>query len=164
MHVELDISGSRLNYVAGDHMALFPSNEPKLVERFGELLDVDLDIVFSLKSTDGKPFHPTSISEHHYLMYIHIPIPYDIIEAASKKYPFPCPTSYRTALSYYVDITSPPRTNVLRELAEFATDPNDRDFLLKITSPTDEGKVSVISKILSNPLHSVSLSLPASLS
>ena len=54
MHVELDISGSRLNYVAGDHLALFPANEPRLVERVGELLGADLETVFSLTSTDGK--------------------------------------------------------------------------------------------------------------
>ena len=53
MHVELDISGSRLNYVAGDHLAIFPVNDPKLVERVGELLNVDLDTVFSLSSIDG---------------------------------------------------------------------------------------------------------------
>ena len=63
MHVELDISGSRLNYVAGDHLALFASNDPQLVERFGELLGVDLDDVFSLNNTDGM--HPTSLS-HSY--------------------------------------------------------------------------------------------------
>ncbi|CAI7993043.1 NADPH--cytochrome P450 reductase [Geodia barretti] len=113
MHVELDIAGSRLNYVAGDHLALFPSNDPRLVDRVGELLGVDLDTVFSLTSTD---------------------------EAATKKTPFPCPTTYRTALSYYVDITSPPRTNVLKELAEYATDPKDKEFLLKITSSSDDGK------------------------
>ena len=54
MHVELDISGSRLNYVAGDHLAIFPVNDPQLVERVGELLDVDLGTVFTLTSTDGR--------------------------------------------------------------------------------------------------------------
>lgn len=54
MHVEMDIAGSRLNYVAGDHVALYPTNDAQLVERIGELLDIDLDIVFSLTSTDGK--------------------------------------------------------------------------------------------------------------
>ena len=53
MHVELDISGSRLNYVAGDHLALFAPNDPELVERVGELLGVDLETIFSLTSTDG---------------------------------------------------------------------------------------------------------------
>ena len=64
-----------------------------------------------------------------------------LVEQASKQHPFPCPTTYRTALSYYVDITSSPRTNVLRELAEYATNPEHKDFLLRITSATEEGKV-----------------------
>ena len=54
MHVELDISGSRLNYVAGDHLAIFPANDPQLVERIGELLEIDLGTVFTLTNTDGK--------------------------------------------------------------------------------------------------------------
>ena len=53
MHVELDISGSRLNYVAGDHLALFAPNDPQLVERIGELFGTDLETVFSLTSDDG---------------------------------------------------------------------------------------------------------------
>ena len=68
-----------------------------------------------------------------------------LTEQASKQHPFPCPTTYRTALSYYVDITSSPRTNVLRELAEYATNPEHKDFLLRITSATEEGKVHCIS-------------------
>lgn len=62
-------------------------------------------------------------------------------DQASKKHPFPCPTTYRTALSHYVDITSPPRTNVLRELADYASDQSEREFLLNITSATEQGKV-----------------------
>ena len=65
-------------------------------------------------------------------------------DQASKKHPFPCPTTYRAALTSYVDISSCPRTHVLRELAEYASDPAQREFLLKITSPTDEGKVSTV--------------------
>lgn len=45
------------------------------------------------------------------------------------------------ALTHYVDITSSPRTNVLRELADYASDPAHKDFLLRITSATEEGKV-----------------------
>ena len=156
MHVEMDISGSRLNYVAGDHLAIFPSNDPELVEKIGELLDVDLNTVFSLTNIDGMSVLATLLSVSTCLpaclsvclsvclyILVHISLPSLSTETASKKHPFPCPTSYRTALLFYVDITSPPRTNVLRELAEFASDPNDRDFLLRITSPTEEGKVSV---------------------
>ena len=63
-------------------------------------------------------------------------------DEASKKHPFPCPCTYRTALSHYLDITSVPRTHILRELAEYAAEDKDKEFLLQITSPTPEGKVS----------------------
>ena len=40
----------------------------------------------------------------------------------SKKHPFPCPTTYRTALLHYLDITSVPKHYVLKELADYAAD------------------------------------------
>ena len=54
MHIEMDITGSRLSYVAGDHVAIFPINNPLFVERIGKLLETDLDTVFSLTNVDGK--------------------------------------------------------------------------------------------------------------
>ena len=82
MHLELDISGSRIRYDAGDHVAVYPKNDTQLVERIGELLGIDLATVFTLRATD---------------------------EDATRKNPFPCPTTYWTALHYYVDITAIPR-------------------------------------------------------
>ena len=63
-------------------------------------------------------------------------------EEASKKHPFPCPTTYRTALGHYLDITNPPRTNVLKELSEYAEDETEKQFLLKMTGTSPEGRVS----------------------
>ena len=54
MHVEMDITGSKLSYVTGDHVAIFPVNNPQLVERIGELLNANLDTVFSLTNVDGR--------------------------------------------------------------------------------------------------------------
>lgn len=79
----------------GDHVAIYPINDNDLVNRLGDLTGANLDDIFSLINTD---------------------------EESSKKNPFPCPTSYRTALSHYVEITALPRTHVLRELAEYCTD------------------------------------------
>jgi len=62
-------------------------------------------------------------------------------EEASKKHPFPNPCTYRTALLHYLDITSCPRTHILRELAEYATAEKDKELLLKLCSATPEGKV-----------------------
>merc|ERR1719474_53406 len=113
MHLELDISGSRIRYDAGDHVAIYPKNDSLLVDRIGELLAIDLDTVFTMRATD---------------------------EEATRRNPFPCPTTYRTALTYYVDITALPRTHVLKELAEYTTDEDEKAKLLRMTETTQEGK------------------------
>ncbi|CAG2174762.1 unnamed protein product, partial [Oppiella nova] len=113
LHIELGLTGSKLRYEAGDHVAVYPKNDTNLVERIGQLLEMDLNKVFALKNLD---------------------------EDSSKKHPFPCPTSYKTALTFYTDITSTPRTHVLKEISEYATNEEDKAFLKKISSPTDEGK------------------------
>ena len=65
----------------------------------------------------------------------------DVSEESNKKHPFPCPTTYRTALTHYLDITNPPRTNVLYELAQYASDPKDQENMRKMASSAAEGKV-----------------------
>ncbi|KJE97834.1 NADPH-cytochrome P450 reductase, variant [Capsaspora owczarzaki ATCC 30864] len=112
MHIELDIAGSGIKYEAGDHVGVFATNDPALVEELGKLVgNVDLDSLFSLEAVDAR---------------------------SSKKSPFPCPCTFRTALLHYVDILSQPRAHLLRELAEFASDPKEKEFLEKLT--TEEGK------------------------
>ncbi|KAK7088147.1 NADPH--cytochrome P450 reductase-like isoform X2 [Littorina saxatilis] len=113
MHIELDISGSKIRYEAGDHVGVYPINDQDTVEKIGKRLGLDLDTVFTLTNVD---------------------------EEASKKHPFPCPCSYRTALSHYVDIQTPPRTHVLRELSEYASDPKEKEFLVTMAQSTEEGK------------------------
>ncbi|CAF4304559.1 unnamed protein product, partial [Didymodactylos carnosus] len=114
LHLELDLAKSRLRYEAGDHVAIFPSNDSTLVNRIGELLEVDLDEVISLVNVD---------------------------EDAQKKNPFPCPCSYRTALTYYLDITSIPNTQVLKDIAQYATDDSERALLTLMGSYSEEGKI-----------------------
>nr|AWA45974.1 NADPH-cytochrome P450 reductase [Pieris rapae] len=113
LHVELDISDSKMRYEAGDHVAVYPTNDINLVNRLGELTGANLDDVFSLVNTDQE---------------------------SSKKHPFPCPTSYRTALSHYIEITALPRTHILRELVEYCTDEEDKKKLLLMATNSQEGK------------------------
>jgi len=110
-HCEVDVSKARIKYEPGDHIAIYPENNTSLVEQIGTRLNIDLAQVVSLDCID---------------------------EFSSKKNPFPCPTTYKTALTHYVDITTPPRTNVIKDLAQYATDENEKAFLLKISS--SEGK------------------------
>lgn len=95
MHIEFDIEGSKIRYEAGDHVALYPINDTELVEKLAKACDANLDTVFSLNNTDVE---------------------------SSKKHPFPCPTTYRTALTHYLEITALPRTHILKELVEYCSD------------------------------------------
>merc|ERR1719297_426277 len=113
MHIEVDVEGSRIRYDAGDHVAVYPINDTVLVDKIGNLLDINLDQVFTLINLD---------------------------EDSSKKHPFPCPTTYRTALSYYVEITALPRTHILKELSVYTTDAEQRAQLELMASTTAEGK------------------------
>uniref|UniRef100_A0A914VWA6 NADPH--cytochrome P450 reductase n=1 Tax=Plectus sambesii TaxID=2011161 RepID=A0A914VWA6_9BILA len=111
-HIEFDITGARVRYEAGDHAAVFPTNCSQLVEELGKLLNADMNVVFRLINTD---------------------------EESSKKHPFPCPCSYRTALTHYVDITSPIKSHVLKALAEYATDEAEKQRLLLLSTASEEG-------------------------
>lgn len=113
MHIEFDIEGSKMRYDAGDHLAVYPINNEELVNKIGKLTNTDLDTIFTLINTD---------------------------EESSKKHPFPCPCSYRTALTHYLDITMNPRTHVLKELSEYATDPEEKEKLKLMSSTSPEGK------------------------
>lgn len=83
---------------------------------------------------------------------------YDLIvvffsEDASKKHPFPCPTSYRTALLHYVDITSTVKTHVLRELAEYAKDEKEKEFLMNISDSTEKAKVCESDELINRRMN-----------
>uniref|UniRef100_A0A8D2HYS0 NADPH--cytochrome P450 reductase n=1 Tax=Urocitellus parryii TaxID=9999 RepID=A0A8D2HYS0_UROPR len=126
MHLELDISDSKIRYESGDHVAVYPANDCTLVNQLGEILGADLDVVMSLNNLD---------------------------EESNKKHPFPCPTSYRTALTYYLDITNPPRTNVLYELAQYASEPAEQEHLRKMASSSGEGKELYLSWVVEARRH-----------
>ncbi|XP_064461288.1 NADPH--cytochrome P450 reductase-like [Ornithodoros turicata] len=113
MHLEISITGSKIRYDAGDHVAVYPMNDVAVVEKMGKMLQVDLDTVITLKNLD---------------------------EDSSKKHPFPCPCSYRTALLYYVDVKTPPRKHILKEISEYATDEEEKKKLRLMSSSSDEGK------------------------
>jgi len=115
LHIEVDIKDSRIRYEAGDHVAVFPSNKAALVERLCSLLSKAPDTVFSLTNPEAY---------------------------ASKKSPFPCPTTYRTALTHYVDICAPPRTHVLKEFLRHTTGEEDRARLSLMTGKGEAGKAA----------------------
>lgn len=40
--------------LTGDHAAIYPENSKELVNRVGELLNVNLDAIITLTNTDGE--------------------------------------------------------------------------------------------------------------
>ena len=40
-------------YDAGDHLAVYPTNDPELVEKLGQRLEADLGQIFTLTNVDG---------------------------------------------------------------------------------------------------------------
>ncbi|XP_076876399.1 NADPH--cytochrome P450 reductase isoform X3 [Brachyhypopomus gauderio] len=121
MHLELDISGSEIRYTAGDHAAVYPANDESLVNRLGERLGVNLDTIITLKNLDV---------------------------GSDMLHPFPCPTSYRTALTHYLDITNPPRSNLLFELAQYASEPREQRAMREMACSSTEGKALYRSWVL----------------
>ena len=134
-----------IRYEAGDHVAIYPANDSALVSAIGTFLGVDLDSVFSLVNIEG-------MNEKSFILFVWSKSFEKQIntffngncqneEDALKKNPFPCPTTYRTALTYYLDITSLPTTQLIKELAQYASEENERKSLQLMGSSTEEGKV-----------------------
>jgi len=130
MHIEIDICESGIKYEAGDHVGIYPTNDPELVEKLGKLLEIDLDEVISMDNIDPD---------------------------ASKKHPFPCPCSYRTALLHYVDITSTVKTHVLSEFVEHTKDPEELAKISLMCDSTAEGKLLYEEWIVKDSRHIVAV-------
>ncbi|OJD40667.1 nadph-cytochrome p450 reductase [Diplodia corticola] len=96
LHLEVDISGSNLSYTTGDHIAVWPTNAGKEVDRFLRILGLaeKRDAVIGVKGTD-----PTA------------------------KVPFPSPTTYDAVVRYHMEICAPVSRQFVSSLAQFA--PND---------------------------------------
>lgn len=74
---------------------MFAQNETKLISELATRLNINLDETFALKAVDAF---------------------------TKKRQPFPCPCTYRTALTHYVELTQQPGFNVLGELVQYAND------------------------------------------
>lgn len=96
LHMEIDVSGSNLTYTTGDHIAVWPTNAGKEVERFLNVLDLSgkRHTVIAVKGLD-----------------------------ATAKVPFPSPTTYDAAVRYHMEICAPVSRQFVSSLAQFA--PND---------------------------------------
>ncbi|KAI3387511.1 hypothetical protein SNEBB_003083 [Seison nebaliae] len=113
LHLELSLINSKLRYETGDHVAILPENDPVLVERLGELLSINLNDIITMDSTEAS---------------------------STKKHPFPCPSSFRTLFTHYLDITTPLKQSTISELQSYGIDENDKLLLKELCDRKNRSK------------------------
>ena len=110
LHMEIDISGSNLSYETGDHIAIWPTNAGKEVDRFVNILGLGekRHTVISVKGLD-----PTA------------------------RVPFPTPTTYDAAIRYHMEICGVVSRQFVASLAPFAPDEAAKAEMAKLGSDKD---------------------------
>ncbi|MCJ1416091.1 NADPH-cytochrome P450 reductase [Xylographa parallela] len=110
LHMEIDISGSNLSYQTGDHVAVWPTNAGKEVDRFLDIMGLTdkRHTVISVKGLD-----PTA------------------------RVPFPTPTTYDAAVRYHMEICGPVSRQFVSSLAAFAPDETSKAEMTKIGNDKD---------------------------
>jgi NADPH-ferrihemoprotein reductase len=110
LHMEVDISGSNLSYQTGDHIAVWPTNAGKEVDRFLNVTGLlsKRDSVISVKALD-----PTA------------------------KVPFPTPTTYDAIVRYHMEICAPVSRQFVATLAPFAPTEEAKAEMTKLGSDKD---------------------------
>lgn len=110
LHMEIDVSGSNLSYTTGDHIAVWPTNAGREVDRFLNVIGMvsKRDNVISVKALD-----PTA------------------------KVPFPTPTTYDAIARYHMEICAPVSRQFIATLAPFAPTEEAKAEMAKLGSDKD---------------------------
>ena len=93
LHMEVSLEGSGLSYQTGDHLAIWPTNADREVDRLFRVLGMEDKRSTVIKITSSDP---------------------------TTKIPVPTPTTYEAILRYYLEICAPVSRQSLPTLAQFA--------------------------------------------
>ena len=116
VHVEFDLTGSRVKYEAGDHLAILSKNTDALVTRYMQRLGIDD------KKADDQVVSMINKKD------------------LSKGNHFNRKCTLRTVFSYYLDLTSIARKKALKVYAHYARDEKEKQHLQLLAANTEEGK------------------------
>ncbi len=122
--LELDNKAVGVTYETAATAAVFPVNNPALVEHLAKFEGWDLDKVFVLRSASGT----------------------------SMPYPFPGPTTVREALSRFCDLTGLLLKAQLRKLATFAKYPDNIEGYVAKYEHFKEQYKSIVDLIIENDI------------
>jgi len=117
-HLEIDIGD--LTYEPGDHLGVFPENDPSLVEALAQRLGVDLSQSFKLVSNAKSPQKVSSSF------------------GGVGSGPVMGPCTFRTAFTKLLDINSLPRMNALKVLSQYTEDPEEAKELTLLSGDSEE--------------------------
>ena len=121
LHCDVDIGGSNLSYTTGDHIAVWPTNAGKEVDRFLDVLGLSekRNTVIAVKGID-----------------------------ATAKVPFPSPTTYDAVVRYHMEICAPVSRQFVSALAPFAPNESVKSEMSKIGGDKDYFQKQVVHKNL----------------
>jgi NADPH-ferrihemoprotein reductase len=119
LHMEIDVSGSNLSYTTGDHIAVWPTNAGKEVDRFFKILNLTdkRHTVISVKGLD-----------------------------ATSKVPFPSPTTYDAIIRYHMEICAPVSRQFVSQLAQFSSSEEIKAEMTKMGGDKDYFSEKVATK------------------
>ncbi|KAF9694468.1 hypothetical protein EKO04_007329 [Ascochyta lentis] len=121
LHMEISIAGSNLSYTTGDHIAVWPNNAGKEVDRVFKVLGKEhkRHTVIAVKGLD-----PTA------------------------KVPFPSPTTYDAAIRFHMEIGAAVSRQLVAGLAQFAPNDDVKAEMTKLGSDKDYFKQKVTNRHL----------------
>jgi len=121
LHMEISIAGSNLSYTTGDHIAIWPNNAGKEVDRVFKVLGKEhkRHTVIAVKGLD-----PTA------------------------KVPFPSPTTYDAAVRFHMEIGAAVSRQLVSGLAQFAPNEDIKAEMTKLGSDKDYFKEKVTNRHL----------------
>lgn len=121
LHMEISIAGSNLSYTTGDHIAIWPNNAGKEVDRIFKVLGQQdkRHTVIVVKALD-----PTA------------------------KVPFPSPTTYDAALRFHIEINAAVSRQLVSGIAQFAPTEEIKAEMTKLGSDKDYFKQNVTDRNL----------------
>ena len=135
LHMEIDVSASNITYQTGDHVAVWPTNAGKEVDRFLE--------AFGLTEKRHKVISVKALE-------------------VTAKVPFPTPTTYDAAIRYHMEICGPVSRQFMSTLAQFAPDDACKAEMTKLGDDKDYFQEKIASQYfnISQALASVGGSKP----
>ncbi|KAI4938227.1 hypothetical protein J4E85_000666 [Alternaria conjuncta] len=110
LHMEISIAGSNLSYTTGDHIAIWPNNAGREVDRLFKVLGKEdkRHTVISVRGLD-----PTA------------------------KVPFPSPTTYDAAVRFHIEINAAVSRQLVSVIAQFAPNDDIKAEIAKLGSDKD---------------------------